>query len=64
MVQLWAVDHYMRINLIIHRAAETVASESRSCKVAPVLRLELMGESMGSSASKHKKTKSIDSLTQ
>lgn len=51
MVQLWAVDHYMKINLIIHRAAETVASESCSCKIVPVLRFQLMGASVGSSAS-------------
>lgn len=43
MVQLWAVDHYMKINLIIHRAADTVASEAYSCKVVPVLRFQLTG---------------------
>lgn len=51
MVQLWAVDHYMKINLIIHRAAETAASEACSCKVAPMLRFQLMGACVGSSAS-------------
>lgn len=28
MVQLWAVDHYMKINLIIHYAADTVCLKS------------------------------------
>lgn len=51
MVLLWAVDHYMKINLIIHCAAETVASEAYSCKVVPVLRFQLMGARLGSSAS-------------
>lgn len=51
MVQLCAVDHYMKINLIIHCAAETVASEAYSCKVIPVLQFQLMGARLVSSAS-------------
>lgn len=50
MVLLWAVDHYMKINLIIHCAAATVA---------PSLQLQTQSNTLASTYGPHEAQASL-----